>query len=232
MEANDKDIIQAMREDAERGFRLLMQSYKEPLYWHIRRLVVSHDDAQDATQEAFIRIFRSFGQYNEQNSLRAWMFRIATNEALRLIERRREDTMPIEQVFDAQADSYVNYSDLEAVRLQKAILSLPPKQQLAFNLRYFDEMDYDEIAQIADTTPASVKASYHVAKEKIIKYVLAAAAAVALFFAVQPLLPKSNANDFESVELAFGQLSTDDQDYLIQVYEDEDILMNDFEFNP
>ena len=170
MTTNDKDIIRTLREDAESGFLLLMQSYKEPIYWHIRRLVVSHDDAQDAAQEAFIRIFRSFGQYNEANSLRAWLFRIATNEALRLIERRREDSMPIEKVFDIQADSYINYGDLEAVRLQNAILSLPPKQQLAFNLRYYDEMDYEEIAQIADTTAASVKASYHVAKEKIIKY--------------------------------------------------------------
>ena len=170
MTTNDKDIIYAMREDPEHGFRLLMQSYKEPLYWHIRRLVVSHDDAQDAAQEAFIRIFRSFGQYNEKNSLRAWIFRIATNEALRLIERRRENSMPIEKVFDIQADSYINYGDIEAVRLQKAILTLPPKQQLAFNLRYYDEMDYEEIAQIADTTAASAKASYHVAKEKIIKF--------------------------------------------------------------
>ena len=170
MTTNDKDIILAMREDAEKGFRLLMATYKEPLYWHIRRLVVSHDDAQDAAQETLIRIFRSFGQYSEENSLRAWLFRIATNEALRLIERRREDSMPIEKVFDIQADSYINYGDIEAVRLQKAILSLPPKQQLAFNLRYYDEMDYEEIAQIADTTASSVKASYHVAKEKIIKF--------------------------------------------------------------
>ena len=170
MTTNDKDIIRTLREDAESGFRLLMQSYKEALYWHIRRLVVSHDDAQDAAQEAFIRIFRSFGQYNEKNSLRAWIFRIATNEALRLIERRREESMPIEGAFDMQADCYINYSDLEAVRLQKAILSLPPKQQLAFNLRYYDELDYEEIAQIANTTAASVKSSYHVAKEKIIKF--------------------------------------------------------------
>jgi len=170
MMTNDKDIIYAMREDAERGFRLLMLSYKEPLYWHIRRLVVSHDDAQDAAQEAFIRIFRSFGQYNEANSLRAWIFRIATNEALRLIDRRREDPISIDKVLDTEVDSYVNYDDLETVRLQNAILSLPPKQQLAFNLRYYDEMDYDEIAQIADTTAASVKASYYVAKEKIIKF--------------------------------------------------------------
>ena len=171
MVTNDNDIIRAMREDKERGFQMLVKSCKEPLYCHIRRLVVNHDDAQDATQETFIRIFRSFGQYDETRSpLRVWMFRIATNEALRLIERRRSITMPIEKVFDAEADSYINYGDLEAVRLQKAILSLPPKQQLAFNLRYYDEMDYEEIAQIADTTASSVKASYHVAKEKIIKF--------------------------------------------------------------
>ena len=170
MMTNDKDIIYAMREDAERGFRLLMQSYKEPLYWHIRRLVVSHDDAQDATQEAFIRIFRSFGQYNEANSLRAWLFRIATNEALRLIERRREDSMPIEKVFDIQADSYINYSDLEAVRLQNAILSLPPKQQLAFNLRYYEDLSYEEIAEVVGSSAASMKMNYHLAKEKIIEY--------------------------------------------------------------
>ena len=170
MTTNDKDIIYSMREDAERGFRLLMRSYKEPLYWHIRRLVVGHDDALDVSQEAFIRIFRSFKQYNEANSLRAWLFRIATNESLRLLERRRENSLPVEKIFDIQADSYINYSDLEAVRLQKAILSLPPKQQLAFNLRYSDEMDYDEIAQVIDTTAASAKVSYHVAKEKIINY--------------------------------------------------------------
>ena len=161
MMTNDKDIIYAMREDAERGFRLLMLSYKEPLYWHIRRLVVSHDDAQDAAQEAFIRIFRSFGQYNEANSLRAWLFRIATNEALRLIERRREDSMPIEKVFDIQADSYINYGDLEAVRLQNAILSLPPKQQLAFNLRYYDEMDYEEIAHFMILVGMPLLYPYH-----------------------------------------------------------------------
>ena len=93
MTTNDKDIIYTMREDAEKGFRMLMKSYKEPLYWHIRRLVVSHDDAQDAAQETFIRIFRSFGQYSKANSLRAWLFRIATNEALRLLGRQKNATM-------------------------------------------------------------------------------------------------------------------------------------------
>ncbi len=165
---DDKDIVQAISRDMQEGFRMLMGHYKEPLYWHIRRLVVSHSDAEDALQETFIRIFRAFGKNGEVNSLRAWIFRIATNEALRIIERRREEGVPIEKVFDTKADSYIDYSDLEAIRLQKAIHSLPPKQQLVFNLRYYDEMDYDEIAQVADTTPTSAKASYYVAKEKIV----------------------------------------------------------------
>ena len=164
-----------MREDAEKGFRLLMMSYKEPLYWHIRRLVVSHDDAQDTAQEAFLRIFRNFRQYNEENSFRAWIFRIATNEALRLLGRQKNATMlslddVTADMLIAKADAYHDSSDAIAARLQKAILHLPAKQQLAFNLRYYDEMDYDEIAAVADTTPTSVKASYHLAKERIIKY--------------------------------------------------------------
>ena len=162
MTTNDKNIIYAMREDAEKGFRLLMMSYKEPLYWHIRRLVVSHDDAQDTAQEAFLRIFRNFRQYNEENSFRAWIFRIATNEALRLLGRQKNATMlslddVTADMLIAKADAYHDSSDAIAARLQKAILHLPAKQQLAFNLRYYDELSYEEIAEVAGTSAASVK---------------------------------------------------------------------------
>ena len=175
MTTNDKNIIYAMREDAEKGFRLLMMSYKEPLYWHIRRLVVSHDDAQDTAQEAFLRIFRNFRQYNEENSFRAWIFRIATNEALRLLGRQKNATMlslddVTADMLIAKADAYHDSSDAIAARLQKAILHLPAKQQLAFNLRYYDELSYEEIAEVAGASAASVKMNYHLAKEKIIEY--------------------------------------------------------------
>ena len=137
-------------------------------------MVVAHDDAQDATQEAFIRIFRSFDKLRENNSFRAWIFRIATNEALRLIEARRQDQTSLEternEVYRITADSYVDYSDLETVRLQKAILTLPTKQQLAFNLRYYDEMSYEEMAEATGSSPSSAKMNFHIAKEKIIKY--------------------------------------------------------------
>ena len=174
MTIEDTTIIRAICGRTERGFRLLMQKYGQPVYWHIRRLVVSHDDAQDVTQETFIRVFRSFGTFRDDASLRAWIFRIATNEALRLIEARRQPTLSLD---DAQAEaacvsaeSYVDYSDLEAVRLQQAILSLPPKQQATFNLRYYDELPYEEIAEATSTTVSSAKVNYHVAKEKVIKF--------------------------------------------------------------
>ena len=157
----------------------MMAKYKEPVYWHIRRLVVSHDDAQDAAQETFVRIFRSFHQLKEDSSLQAWIYRIATNEAMRMLERHKSSKMSLDDpetgVNAIMADEYVDYSNLEAVRLQKAILSLPTKQQLTFNLRYYDELAYDEIAAITGSTVESAKANYHIAKEKIIKYMNATA---------------------------------------------------------
>ncbi len=174
MTIDDKVIIRAIRERAESGFRLLMQKYKQPIYWHIRRLVVAHDDAEDATQETFVRIFRSFDKFREEDSFRGWIFRIATNEALRQITSQRREMIPWDES-DSQtnlimADSYVDYSDLESVKLQKAILSLPPKQQITFNLRYYDELSYEEIAEVTDSTASAAKMNFHIAKEKIIKY--------------------------------------------------------------
>lgn len=171
---NDADIVSALKNNTEKGFRLLMAKYKEAVYWYIRRLVVSHDDAQDAAQEVFVRVFRSFRQFKGECSFSAWIYRIATNEALRVLERGRNGRLPLDDLeagtSSLMADEYVDYSDLEAVKLQKAILSLPTKQQLAFNLRYYDELGYDEIAAITDSTVANVKSNYHIAKEKIIKY--------------------------------------------------------------
>lgn len=174
MSINDNGIIDTLKESPERGFRMLMMKYQEPLYWHIRRLVVSHDDAQDAAQETFVRIYRSFDQYRGDCSFRSWIYRIATNEALRIISKRRQEVVSQESAATGvqfiAGDNYIDYDDKVAVKLQKAILTLPPKQQLAFNLRYYDELAFDEIARIADSTPSSIKASYHVAKEKIVKY--------------------------------------------------------------
>lgn len=170
----DKEIINGVRRNPEQGYRQLMRQCREPVYWHIRRLVVLHEDAQDATQETFVRVFRSIDKFKGDCSLMAWIYRIATNEALRIIGRRCHVSSSLDDD-DAEArhiagDEYVDYADAEAVKLQKAILSLPTKQQLAFNMRYYDEMSYDDIAQVTGSTPSSVKANYHVAKEKITKF--------------------------------------------------------------
>jgi len=174
MMTDDRTIIQAIGEEPEKGFRLLMSSYGEPVYWHIRRLVVSHDDAEDAAQETFVRIFRNFSQYDSQNSLRAWIYRIATREALRLLGQRKGGTLSLEDatetLLDSHQDAYFVDSDELVVRLQRAILRLPAKQQLAFNLRYYDEMSYEEIAEVAGSSASSAKVNYHLAKEKIIRY--------------------------------------------------------------
>ena len=172
---DDNQIIPLIRENAEKGFRLLMAKYKEPVYWHIRRLVVSHDDAQDATQDTFLRIFRSFSQYSGEGSLMAWILRIATNEALRLLgQNQNKATLSLDDAplvaLTMKTDDYFNYGNAEAVKLQKAITALPAKQQLAFNLRYYDDLSYKEIAAITGSTEATAKVNYHLAKEKIIKY--------------------------------------------------------------
>ena len=171
---DDEKIISQMACCPEDGFRLLMAKYKVPVYWYIRRLVVDHYDAEDVVQETCVRVFRSFEQFRGDCSLSSWIYRIATNEALRSLSRSSErpyslddDTVHVDRVM---ADEYVDYSDAEAVKLQKAILSLPMKQQTAFTLRYYDEMSYDDIAAVINCSPASAKVNYHIAKEKIIEY--------------------------------------------------------------
>lgn len=170
----DSDILLSIKRNSETGFRLLMSIYREPVYWHIRRMVVHHADAQDATQETFIRVFRSISKFKGDSSLKVWIYRIATNEAIRQMGKMHEDCLAVDddhsEARQLIAEEYVNFEDAEAVKLQNAILSLPPKQQLAFNMRYYDEMDYNEIAKVIGSTMSSVKASYHIAKEKIIKY--------------------------------------------------------------
>ena len=172
MTENHLDIFNAIKQNPEQGFRMLMAEYKEPVYWHIRRLVVSHDDAQDAAQETFVRIFRSLDQYTGDGSFTAWIYRIATNEALRLMKRDKgRSLLSLDETDgDFKADQYIDYRDVEAVKLQRAILSLPAKQQVVFNLRYYEEMTYDEIAEVTGSSASAAKSNYHWAKDKIVEY--------------------------------------------------------------
>lgn len=176
MTIGDKHIIDIVRTNPESGFRLLLTKYKKPIYWHIRRIVVGHDDAQDAAQETFVRVCRNFSSCKSGDKLRGWIFRIATNEALRMLDKRKSTTLSLDDeatniAGQTIADPYFDNSDKAAVMLQKAILSLPTKQQLTFNLRYYDEMAYDEIAEVIGSTASAAKMNYHIAKDKIVKFI-------------------------------------------------------------
>ena len=175
---NENKIREACSSDRERGFKMLMNSFQVPIYNYIRRLVVSHEDAEDVLQEVFIRIFRHIDQFREESSLSTWIYRIATNESLRLLNsRKRRETVSTEDIQEnlissLKASDYVDYENELAVKFQEAILRLPEKQRLIFNLRYYDELDYEEIAHILDGKADTLKVNYHYAKEKIKEYIL------------------------------------------------------------
>jgi RNA polymerase sigma factor (sigma-70 family) len=168
----DKDIFQLLKTDVNRGFRLLVESYSTRLYWHIRRLVILHEDADDALQNTFINAWKNIGEFRNESALYTWLYAIATNEALTLINRRKRNAaVSIDDIGSYLANSAEGSTwfdgDEAQVRLQNAILQLPEKQRIVFNLRYFDEMPYEEMSKVLKTSEGSLKASYHHAVKKI-----------------------------------------------------------------
>ena len=175
---NEDKIRQVYVSDPKKGFKMLMDNFRVPIYNYIRRLVVSHEDAEDVLQEVFIRVYRNLDQFRGESSLSTWIYRIATNESLRLLNTRKdEEAIPAEEVQEEligklKASDYIDYENELAVKFQEAILSLPEKQRLIFNLRYYDELDYEEISRILDSKVDTLKVNYHYAKEKIKEYIL------------------------------------------------------------
>ncbi len=155
----------------ERGLTLLIEKYKDKIYWHIRRLVVSHEDSQDVMQETFINVFRFIDTFEKSSKLYTWLYRIATNECIKLFRKKRNIFTSLEETGPGVISHlYSNISeegDELVTRFQAAILKLPTKQRLVFNLRYYDELSYEEISQILKTRVGSLKTSYHYAYEKI-----------------------------------------------------------------
>ncbi|MEG0463179.1 MULTISPECIES: RNA polymerase sigma factor [Bacteroides] len=174
---NEDEIRKACASNRERGFKLLMNKFQEPIYQYIRRMVVSHEDAQDILQEVFIRVFRHLDQFRHESSLHTWIYRIATNECVRLLNKRKEEVVSEEETRQElmeklKASEYIDYENELAVKFQEAILSLPEKQRIVFHLRYYDELKYEEIASILNSTVDTLKVNYHYAKNKIKEYIL------------------------------------------------------------
>lgn len=152
----------------------MVEKYSSRLYWHIRRLVILHEDADDALQNTFINAFRSIGEFRNESALYTWLYKIATNEALTLINKRKKNSLvSIEDLGSYFENSHEGSTwfdgDGAQVKLQNAILMLPEKQRVVFNLKYFDEMTYEDMSKVLGTSEGALKASYHHAVKKIEK---------------------------------------------------------------
>ena len=160
----------------EKAFRELISLYKERLYWHVRKIVISHDDTDDVLQNTFIKIYKNIGKFKQESKLFSWMYRIATNEAITFINKRnKERKVEISEVQEhlvstLESDIYFSGEEIQAI-LQKAIASLPQKQQLVFNMKYFDNIKYTQISEILGTSVGALKASYFHAVKKIESYI-------------------------------------------------------------
>ncbi len=173
MIAEETLVAQLKQKDSQnQAFELLVETYKERLYWHIRRIVLDHHDADDVLQNTFIKIYRNIEGFKGESKLYSWMYRISTNEALSFLKvKSKKLGIPNEALLgrmagNLQEDVYFEGDDIQ-LRLQKAIATLPEKQKLVFNMRYFEELKYDEISMILDTSVGALKASYHLAVKKI-----------------------------------------------------------------
>lgn len=159
----------------EEGFRMLLKSYGHALYWHIRRIVVGHDDAEDVLQETCIKVLNSISNYRRDGSLATWLYRIATNEALQHLRRQTLIFQHIDSLSDSLAEKLEAEARLDGTELellfQKALIALPTRQRIAFNLRYYDELSYEEIAAITGKSVQSLKTNYHYATQKIKNYI-------------------------------------------------------------
>ncbi len=178
MDETNRDLITSLKQEntRDRAFNQLVKTYQERLYWHIRKILLNHDDTDDVLQNTFVKIWKNIENFREESSLYTWLYRIATNEAITFLNsRKRRSLLPLNDVSDylmenLTSDPYFNGDELQ-LKLQKAILQLPEKQRLVFNMRYFDEIKYEEMSKILDTSVGALKASYHHAAKKVEEYI-------------------------------------------------------------
>lgn len=178
MHAEDQELINRLTSPASKSsaFSGIVRNYQERLYWHIRKMVLSHDDANDVLQNTFMKAWSGIDSFRGDARLSSWLYRIATNETLTFLTNKRMRNIAAmedeEQLLISQlhADSYFNGDEAE-MRLQEAILTLPEKQRLVFNMKYFDSLTYEEMEEILQTSVGALKASYHHAVKKIEKLI-------------------------------------------------------------
>lgn len=172
-EALVKELKQ--KESQAKAFEVLVNTYKERLYWHIRRIVLDHDDADDVLQNTFIKVYRNIDGFKGESKLYSWLYRIATNESLTFLKQKSkkagisDEELKNRMVENLQADVYFEGDEIQ-LKLQKALVTLPDKQKLVFTMKYFQEMKYEDISEVLETSVGALKASYHLAVKKIESY--------------------------------------------------------------
>src|SRR6516162_11269168 len=172
--AHDTELLLQFRDPVtkERAFTAIIRKYQEKLYWHIRRMVVDHEDANDVLQNVFIRVWNGLENFREDSQLYTWLYRIATNESLSFLDQqKKKSSVSLSDVESGlsnkvMAEEHFDASKMEW-KLQLAIQQLPDKQRVVFTLRYYDEMPYEEMIQVLETSEGALKASYHHAVKKI-----------------------------------------------------------------
>lgn len=174
MHTEDRALLQQFKvaQTKERAFTELIKKYQERLYWHIRRLVVEHEDANDVLQNMFIKVWNGLENFREDSQLYTWLYRIATNECLSFLEQQKKrSAVSFEDIQEGLSEQVRASDNFDANKLewklQLAIQQLPEKQRVVFTLRYYDEMPYEEMSRILDTSEGALKASYHHAAKKI-----------------------------------------------------------------
>jgi len=173
----EQSLVSALQsnDENERAFKILVTEYKERLYWHIRKIVMDHDDTDDVLQNTFIKIFRNINSFKADSKLYTWMYRIATNEAITFINKRaKRANISSKEVQEAilsrlETDVYFEGDHIQ-LQLQKAIATLPQKQRLTFNMKYFEEHTFEQLSEILETSVGGLKSSYHIAVKKITAY--------------------------------------------------------------
>lgn len=178
LSVSDESIARMLCDDShvEQAVRLIMSKYGEQLYWHIRRMVVAHDDAEDCLQETMINVYKYRSTYSNEFPLSSWLYKIATNESLKLLKNRAGFTLSVDDLGDSLKESVREEASPNAdetlILLQEAIALLPAKQKMVFNLRYYDDKSYEEIHQIVGDSVNTLKTNYHYAVQKIKDYIL------------------------------------------------------------
>lgn len=176
---DDNVLVQQFKNGVtrEKAYTAIIKKYQEKLYWHVRRLVIHHEDANDVLQNVFIKVWNGLDNFREDAQLYTWLYRIATNESLTYLEqKKRKSSISIDTEENSTIHQLKAEKDFDAAKiewkLQLAIQQLPEKQRIVFNLRYFDEMPYEEMSRVLDTSEGALKASFHHAVKKIEDFIL------------------------------------------------------------